>query len=95
MSRTTCITGVYIFSLLPSLASACSFKTEILNSPYNNITILWLVPGADPSLETVYNTMRPAMEREDWHIHDPSRIMISDGMLMIGVTGKAQEDGYK
>ena len=27
-------------------------------------------------------------------IHDPSKIVATDGLLMIAVTGKAQEDGY-
>ena len=51
--------------------------------------------GADPSLEDVYNNMSPPMTRDQWHIHDPSHIVATDGMLMIAVTGKAQEDGYK
>ena len=51
--------------------------------------------GADPSLEDVYNNMSPPLTRDQWHIHDPSHIVATDGMLMIAVTGKAQEDGYK
>ena len=39
--------------------------------------------------------MDPPVTREDWHIHDPSHLVAIDGMLMIAVTGKAQEDGYK
>ncbi len=31
---------------------------------------------------------------DEWVIHDPSEIVEIDGLLMIGVTGKAQEDGY-
>ena len=33
-------------------------------------------------------------DREQWVIHDISEIVEIDGMLMFGVTGKAQEDGY-
>ena len=39
--------------------------------------------------------MDPPVTRENWHIHDPSHVVAIDGMLMIAVTGKAQEDGYK
>ena len=53
------------------------------------------VSGQDPSLEDVYNDMRPPVYKDDWHIHDPSRIIATDGVLMIANTGKAQEDGYK
>lgn len=49
----------------------------------------------DPSLEDVYNSMRPPVTKDQWHIHDPSRIIATDGLLMIANTGKAQEDGYK
>ena len=54
--------------------------------------------------------MDPSVSMDDWHIHDPSRLvtivelvqqnfiirMVKVGdMMMIGVTGKAQEDGYR
>ena len=51
--------------------------------------------GGDPSLEDVYNSMTPPMTMDQWHIHDPSRIVATDGVLMIAVTGKEQADGYK
>jgi len=50
--------------------------------------------GIDPSLEDVYNNMTPPMTRDQWHIHDPSHIVATDGVLMIAVTGKEQADGY-
>ena len=53
------------------------------------------IRGEDPSLEDVYNSMIPPMFKDDWHIHDPSRIIATNGLLMIANTGKAQEDGYK
>ena len=46
--------------------------------------------GADPSLKPIYD-----QTGEPWHIHDPSKIVPTDGILMIADTGKAQEDGYK
>ena len=50
------------------------------------------------SLETVFDSMNDDGEyyydREQWVIHDISEIVEIDGMLMFGVTGKAQEDGY-
>ena len=53
------------------------------------------IRAEDPSLEDVYNSMIPPMFKDDWHIHDPSRIIATNGLLMIANTGKAQEDGYK
>ena len=35
------------------------------------------------------------MEKDQWHIHDPSKIVATDGILMIANTGKEQADGYK
>ena len=49
---------------------------------------------ADPSLLDVYESMSPPMTEDQWHIHDPSKIVEIDGYLMIACTGKAQEDGY-
>ena len=49
----------------------------------------------DPSLLDVYNNMKPPMEKDQWHIHDPSKIVATDGILMIANTGKEQADGYK
>ena len=50
------------------------------------------------SLEDVFNNMTYDGEyyytKEEWVIHDISEIVEIDGMLMFGVTGKAQEDGY-
>ena len=31
--------------------------------------------GSDPSLENVYNNMDQPVQREFWHIHDPSRLV--------------------
>ena len=49
-------------------------------------------------LEDVFNSMNYDGEyyytKEEWVIHDISEIVEIDGMLMFGVTGKAQEDGY-
>jgi len=52
------------------------------------------IRAEDPSLEDVYNSMIPPVFKDDWHIHDPSRIIATNGLLMIANTGKAQEDGY-
>ena len=49
----------------------------------------------DPSLSDVYDSMSPPLTQEEWHIHDPSHVLETDGILMIAVTGKAQENGYK
>ena len=49
----------------------------------------------DPSLSDVYDSMSPPLTKEEWHIHDPSHVLETDGILMIAVTGKAQENGYK
>ena len=50
------------------------------------------------SLEDVFNSMNYEGDyyytKEEWVIHDISEIVEIDGMLMFGVTGKAQEDGY-
>ena len=53
------------------------------------------IRAEDPSLEDVYNSMIPPVFKDQWHIHDPSRIIATKGLLMIANTGKAQEDGYK
>jgi len=52
--------------------------------------------GDDPDLSDVYANMNPVQYTgpQDWVIHDPSKIVATDGLLMIAVTGKAQEDGY-
>ncbi|MEL6518481.1 MAG: family 43 glycosylhydrolase [Pseudomonadota bacterium] len=50
--------------------------------------------GAMP-LEAHYAAMSPPVERMDWHLHDPSRIVqVHGGGQRVAVTGKAQEDGY-
>mmetsp|Transcript_2211 Transcript_2211/g.5125 ORF Transcript_2211/g.5125 Transcript_2211/m.5125 type:complete len:600 (+) Transcript_2211:347-2146(+) len=50
------------------------------------------------SLQEEYEGMTSDGEQyygeEEWVIHDPSEIVEIDGLLMVGVTGKAQEDGY-
>ena len=47
------------------------------------------------SLLNHYAKMRPILDKDDWHIHDPSRVIITTTGQFISVTGKAQEDGYK
>ena len=47
------------------------------------------------SLLNHYKKMRPSLDKSDWHIHDPSRVINSSLGQIISVTGKAQEDGYK
>jgi len=51
--------------------------------------------GGDPSLEDVLKGMTPPMTPNQWHIHDPSRLVATDGLLMIADTGKENADGYK
>jgi len=48
----------------------------------------------DPSLSDVYNNMSPPMTSDMWHIHDPSRMIATDGLLMIADTAKEQASGY-
>mgnify|MGYP001389734298 CR=1 FL=1 len=51
------------------------------------------------SLRNVFNNMNDEKDyyytKDKWVIHDPSKIVNIENHLMIGVTGKAQEDGYK
>ena len=49
--------------------------------------------AADPPLWKIYNTAG-VEPKEEWVIHDPSRIMRKGKKQMIATTGKAQEDGY-
>merc|ERR1712142_617123 len=79
-----------LLTMLVAMRAACYVFLLVILSQLSSIVL-----GVDPSLEDVYNTMNPPMTRDQWHIHDPSRIVATDGMLMIAVTGKAQEDGYK
>ena len=56
---------------------------------------MWLEVAlcVDPKLEDVFNSMTPPFTRDQWHIHDPSRVVaVSDDLLMIANTGKAQRD---
>ena len=39
--------------------------------------------------------MTPPMIKDQWHKHDPSHIVETDGVLMIALTGKEKADGYK
>merc|ERR1711892_653539 len=39
--------------------------------------------GTDPSLEEEYNGMTPPMTKPQRHIHDPSELVATDGLLMI------------
>merc|ERR1711892_78803 len=50
--------------------------------------------GTDPSLEEEYNGMTPPMTKPQRHIHDPSELVATDGLLMIANTGKETADGY-
>ena len=80
-------TSVGVYAHLPCLVHFRSVKAQLCKNP--------CCAGEDPSLWDVYQSMEPPVDRSDWHIHDPSRITVTeDGTLMIGVTGKAQEDGY-
>ena len=47
------------------------------------------------SLHDHYLNMKPSLMEDDWHIHDPSRVINFNQGQLIAVTGKAQEDGYK
>jgi arabinan endo-1,5-alpha-L-arabinosidase len=47
------------------------------------------------SLLDHYKKMKPSLDKSDWHIHDPSRVINANSSQIISVTGKAQEDGYK
>ena len=50
--------------------------------------------GIEISVLKHYKKMRPSLNKDDWHIHDPSRVIITPSGQLISVTGKAQEDGY-
>jgi len=58
---------------------------------------LHIAAGEDPSLSDVYANMDPVQYTgpENWIIHDPSRIVATDGLLMTAVTGKENADGYR
>ena len=77
------LTNIYFYGMISQLLLAQSLVLGIE------------IRAEDPSLEDVYNSMIPPMFKDDWHIHDPSRIIATNGLLMIANTGKAQEDGYK
>ena len=77
------LTNIYFYGMISQLLLAQSLVLGIE------------IRAEDPSLEDVYNSMIPPMFKDDWHIHDPSRIIATNGFLMIANTGKAQEDGYK
>ncbi|MEO1746489.1 MAG: family 43 glycosylhydrolase [Pseudomonadota bacterium] len=50
----------------------------------------------DQSLARHYLQMSPPMVADQWHIHDPSRIVTrEDGSQIVAATGKAQDDGYR
>ena len=77
------LTNIYFYGMISQLLLAQSLLLGLE------------IRAEDPSLEDVYNSMIPPMFKDDWHIHDPSRIIATNGLLMIANTGKAQEDGYK
>ena len=39
--------------------------------------------------------MTPPMKKPKRHVHDPSELVATDGVLMIANTGKETADGYK
>ena len=71
----------------------CGIISQLLLA--QSLVVAFKIRAEDPSLEDVYSSMIPPMFKDQWHIHDPSRIIATNGLLMIANTGKAQEDGYK
>ena len=65
--------------------------------PFYNLElyICYVNAGTDPSLEDVYATMSPPMDIAEWHIHDPSKQVKINGLLMLAATGKENADGYR
>ena len=57
----------------------------------NNIVVV----ASDLKLEEVFQEMNPLFGKDQWHIHDPSRVGEVPSGQMIAVTGQAQEDGYE
>ena len=81
----------WVFMVLPGLIVGCS-KLDDEKEDDDSFEVLL------DSLEEEFKGMQVDGEftypEEEWVIHDPSRIVAIDGYLMIGVTGKAQEDNY-
>ena len=67
--------------------SSISFEIE------NSKSITQIDTGI--SLLNHYKQMKPSLDKSDWHIHDPSRVIDTSSGQIISVTGKAQEDGYE
>ena len=49
----------------------------------------------DPSLEDTYSNMTIPLAMTEWNIQDPSRLLASDGLLIIAASGKENADGYR
>ena len=70
-------------------------QVSFVNSSRPSTVLTCCCRGGDPSLGDVYSHMTPPVTKDQWHIHDPSRLVATDGLLMLADTAKAQEDGYK
>ena len=53
-----------------------------------------VAPDAETRLVDVWDQMTEPVDPDTWTLHDPSRIVESDGSLVIAVTGKEQAHGY-
>ena len=55
--------------------------------------------GMDPYLEGIYSNMTPPLMNTEWQIKDPSHLIATDGLLMLGASGKQNStglaDGYR
>jgi len=69
-------------------------SSEIENKKEENVKNN-TVTDVNISLRNHYKQMRPSLDKSDWHIHDPSRVINTSSGQIISVTGKAQEDGYE
>ena len=49
----------------------------------------------DPSLEDTYSNMTIPLTMTEWNIQDPSRLLSTDGLLIIAASGKENTDGYR
>ena len=87
----------FLCLFLSLVASFKGLEIGIIPNMALNIYSAFHIGGSsdDPNLQDVYNAMDPPMTPDQWHIHDPSRIVATEGMLMIADTGKENADGYK
>ena len=51
--------------------------------------------GVDPSLEVIYANMTPPLKISQWQIINPSRLVATDGLLMLATDGKDNRDDYR